>query len=121
VSEFNETKATEFRRNYRKESRLNYRQIINLTCYRKTASAIVSGITKTVIFILLHNAMSKLDKNNKLLTKVYFPSAVLPTLCISTITVVLLCFCEVPVTSTDGKFVAHNLKVSLVAMFVNPG
>ena len=39
-----------------------------------------------------------------------------------TFTVVLLCFCEDPVTDyVYGKFVAHNLKISLVAMFVNPG
>jgi len=89
MSEFNETKAREFRRNYRKQSRLNYRQIINLTSYRKTASGIVSGITKAAIFTLTHNVMTKLDKN-KLLAKAHFPIVVLHTHC--ALVPLLLCY-----------------------------
>lgn len=71
-----------------------------MTGYRKTASGIVSCIKKTVIYIIPHNAKSKLDKNNKLLAKACFPIAILHTLYISTTTVILLCFCEDPVTLT---------------------
>jgi hypothetical protein len=111
VSEFNETKAREYRRNCRKQSRLNYRQIINLTGYRKTASGVVSGITKATIFTLPHNVMYKPDTNKKLLSKAHFPIAVLHTLYISTITVVLLCFCEDPVTSIQ---IIYTVNLSLI-------
>lgn len=111
VSEFNETEAREYRRNYRKQSRLNYRQIIKLTRYRKTASGIVSGITKTAIFTLPHNVMSKPDTNNTLLAKVHFPTATLHTLYISTIAVVLLSFCEIPVVSLQ---IMYTVNLSLI-------
>jgi hypothetical protein len=52
--------------------------------------------------------MSKPNTNNKLPAKAHFLIAVVNKLYISTITVVLLCFCKYPVTSVQTTHKAHN-------------